>query len=92
MSLQDWYNCLNGTSSARYNWGAGYVDASVRLEVLAMIEEEILGQYYSIPYSSGVTSALLGAKFAGILNVMLCLVTSQKFVRVNDGSIYELII
>lgn len=68
MSLQDWYNCLNGTSSARYNWGAGYVDASVRLEVLAMIEEEILGQYYSIPYSSGVTSALLGAKFSYITN------------------------
>lgn len=70
MSMMNWYRCLNGSAKAndkhQYNWGNGFVDASVRLEVLAAMEEFFLTKYYSIPYASGQTASLLSAKFSYI--------------------------
>ena len=66
MTLDDWYHCLNGASDAQYNWGAGFAPTEVRLEILANLEEYILGQYYTLPTSRGMTSALGSAKWSYI--------------------------
>lgn len=88
-SVMNWQRCLTGSASdndtLKYNWGAGAVDASVRLELLAKLEEEILTQYYSIPYASGQTAAMLSAKFSYInynYNTMLSF-GGMRYMRVN---------
>lgn len=71
MSVYNWYCCLNGIASANgqpyeYNWGAGFVDESVRLELTAAIEEKVIEQYYSIPCTSQYSATVQGAKFSYI--------------------------
>ena len=66
MTLDKWYRCLNGNADAQYNWGAGFAPTEVRLEILARLEEYILGQYYTLPTSRGMTSALGSAKWSYI--------------------------
>lgn len=66
MTLDDWYYCLNGAPGALYNWGAGFAPAEVRLEILAKLEEIVLGQYYTLPTSRGMSSALGSAKWSYI--------------------------
>lgn len=65
LTMADWYNSLNGNMSLSpsYNWGDGFAPVEVRLEVLAMLEEYALKEYYSLPTSRGFTSALRSAKF-----------------------------
>lgn len=65
LTMEDWYNSLNGNMSLSpsYNWGDGFAPVEVRLEVLAMLEEYALKEYYSLPTSRGFTSALRSAKF-----------------------------
>lgn len=73
MSVFNWYCCLNGIAGAdaynqphKYNWAAGFVDESVRLEVTAAIEEKVIEQYYSIPCTSQYSASVVGAKFSYI--------------------------
>ena len=63
LTVKDWYNSLNGNMSdgASYNWKAAPVE--VRLDILAMLEEYGLKQYYTLPTSRGFTAALHSAKF-----------------------------
>lgn len=65
LTLQDWYDSLNGNLSKgpSYNWGAGFCPVEARLAVVAMIEEYALKEYYSLPMSRGFTSALRSEKF-----------------------------
>ena len=49
MSLLDWYDCLNGAEDADYNWSEGEVENEFRLRIIAALEKEILGVYYTCP-------------------------------------------
>ena len=62
MSLLDWYYCLNGIPGAAYNWSAGAIDDSSRLELIAALEEQILSAYYSIPISYSFGASLISYK------------------------------
>lgn len=64
LTIMDWYNCLNGYEGCSYDWGTGRVSQDVRLDVLAMLEEYLLLQYYSIPNITQNSATLLGAKFS----------------------------
>ena len=71
MSVYNWYCCLNSMAESRgqkytYNWGAGAAPADVRMEILAMLEEYTLEQYYTIVTTSEYSASLLGAKFSYI--------------------------
>lgn len=63
LTVADWYNSLNGNMSegASYNWSN--IDTDVRLEMLAMLEEYGLTQYYSMPTSRGMSASLHAAKW-----------------------------
>ncbi len=62
MSLIDWYNCLNSNSGAQYKWGAGDLEESKRLQLIAAIEGEILKTYYSVPVSYSFAASMLSYK------------------------------
>ena len=71
MSLFNWYSCLNGIAESngqayKYNWGTGFVDEAVRLELLAKLEEVVIGKYFTIPTTSEYSATVTGAKFAYI--------------------------
>ena len=71
MSIYNWYCCLNGLAEAynqaeTYNWGAGFIPESDRLELLAALEEVVLEQYYSIATTSQYSASVMGAKFSNI--------------------------
>lgn len=71
MSVYNWYCCLNGLAEAynqaeKYNWGAGFIPESDRLELLAALEEVVLEQYYSIATTSQYSASVMGAKFSNI--------------------------
>ena len=71
MSIYNWYCCLNGLAEAynqaeKYNWGAGFIPESDRLELLAALEEVVLEQYYSIATTSQYSASVMGAKFSNI--------------------------
>ena len=71
MSVYNWYCCLNSIAESRgqkytYNWGAGAVSEEVRMQILAMLEEYTLKQYYTIVTTSEYSASLLGAKFSYI--------------------------
>lgn len=68
MSVYNWYCCLNGIAESysqpyTYNWGSGFVDEDVRLQVLSMIEEKVLSKYYTIITTSSYSATVVGAKF-----------------------------
>lgn len=66
LTLEDWYNSLNGNTSSEncsFNWGEGFCPVEARLAIVAMIEEYALQEYYSLPMSRGFTSSLRSAKF-----------------------------
>ncbi|MCI8435224.1 MAG: hypothetical protein HFK10_04590 [Clostridia bacterium] len=64
LTVMDWYNSLNGYEGCTYDWGPGKVSQEVRLDVLAMLEEYLLTQYFSIPNITQNTASILGAKFS----------------------------
>jgi len=71
MSVYNWYCCLNGIAESyeqtyTYNWGKGFVDEDVRLRVLSMIEEVVIGKYYEIVTTSSYSATVMGAKFSYI--------------------------
>ena len=62
MSLMDWYYCLNGAQSAKYNWSASALPQEKRLQLIAALEEQVLLSYYSIPLQNSFSASLLSYK------------------------------
>ncbi|HEY8364057.1 MAG TPA: ABC transporter substrate-binding protein [Haloplasmataceae bacterium] len=62
LSLLEWYNCLNGLSDAKYNWGRGSIPEEKRLLLIAALEKEILGVYYTVPLYNNYSASLLSYK------------------------------
>ena len=62
MSLLEWYDCLNGTSGAKYNWSATAIDQSLRLQLIAALEKEVLKVYYSVPVFNSFSASLISYK------------------------------
>lgn len=62
MSLLEWYDCLNGATSAPHNWADGEVATDIRLGIIAALEKEILSVYYTVPISNSYSATLLSYK------------------------------
>lgn len=62
MSLTAWYDCLNGKSSAQYNWAAGVLNDESRCGLIAALEKEILTVYYTVPISYSFSAELISYK------------------------------
>ena len=63
MSLMDWYECLNGTSTTQpYNWSAGMIADESRLALIAALEEQILSVYYTVPLRNSFDASLRSFK------------------------------
>ena len=62
MSLIEWYNCLNGLAGAAHNWSQGAVETSERLGLIAALEGQILGAYYSVPLTNSFGATLMSYK------------------------------
>ena len=61
MSLMEWYNCLNGMSD-KYDWSATAIPNAQRLQLIAALEEQVLGVYYSVPLYNNFSASLLSYK------------------------------
>ena len=71
MNLQNWYYCLNGRAEQykqefTYNFDAGKVDSSVRLTILAALEEIVLKESRSVMLIGDASGSLLSAKYSYI--------------------------
>ncbi len=62
LSLLDWYDCLNGATGAKYNFGAGVLEEAKRLTLIAALEKEILQVYYTVPLYNNYGASLLSYK------------------------------
>lgn len=62
MNLMEWYNCLNGTSDAEYDWSEAAIGNEARLGLIAALEGEILKTYYTIPVSYYYAASMLSYK------------------------------
>ena len=62
MSLMDWYGCLNGAAEAKYNWSEAALPNAQRLQLIAALEEQVLGVYYSVPLYNNFAASLLSYK------------------------------
>jgi len=66
MNLMQWTQALNGTvvtiDGVEYNYGDGIADSSIRLEILAGIEKQVLLTYNYLPFTVAGSSALLSQK------------------------------
>ncbi len=62
MSLMDWYACLNGDPSAKYDWSATALEQSQRLQLIAALEKEVLKVYYTVPLYNNFSASLLSYK------------------------------
>lgn len=62
MSLMGWYACLNGSSGCRYNWAEGSIPQSLRLKLIAALEEEVLKVYYTVPLYNNFGASLISYK------------------------------
>ena len=62
MSLMDWYGCLNGAADAKYNWSEAALPNAQRLQLIAALEEQVLGVYYSVPLYNNFAASLLSYK------------------------------
>ena len=61
MSLMDWYNALNGAHET-YDWSANALPNEKRLQLIAALEEQVLGVYYSVPLYNNFGASLLSYK------------------------------
>ena len=61
MSLMEWYNCLNGMSD-KYDWSATALPNAQRLQLIAALEEQVLGVYYTVPLYNNFSASLLSYK------------------------------
>ena len=62
MSLLDWYACLNGDKSAKYDWSSNALEESQRLQLIAALEKAVLKQYYTVPIQNYFSASLLSYK------------------------------
>jgi hypothetical protein len=62
MSLLDWYDCLNGATGAKYDWSSNALEESQRLQLIAALEKEVLGMYYTVPVANEFSASLLSYK------------------------------
>ena len=62
MGLLDWYNCLNGAADAKYNWSRTAIDESLRLQLIAALEEQVLKVYYTVPLANSFSASMLSYK------------------------------
>ncbi len=62
MSLMDWWNCLNGSSGAKYDWSESALEQSKRLQLIAALEKEVLQAYYTIPVANSFSASLISFK------------------------------
>lgn len=60
MSLMDWYECLNG--AGKYDWSANALPQSLRLQLIARLEQEVLAQYYTVPITYSFGASLISYK------------------------------
>lgn len=62
MSLLDWYDCLNGNSGCKYNFSSAALDESLRLQLIAALEKEVLAVYYTVPTYNSFAASMLSYK------------------------------
>lgn len=62
LSLLGWYDCLNGATGAKYNFGPGAIPESKRLLLIAALEKEILKVYYTVPLYNNYGASLISYK------------------------------
>ena len=62
MTLLEWYDCLNGASGAKYNWSESALPNAQRLQLIAALEEQVLGVYYTVPMYNNFSASLLSYK------------------------------
>lgn len=62
MSLMDWWRCLNGDSSAKYDWSETGLEQSKRLQLIAALEKEVLQAYYTVPVANSFSASLISFK------------------------------
>ena len=62
LSLIEWYNCLNGATDAKYNWGQGSLPEAKRLLLIAALEKEVLSVYYTVPLYNNFAASLISYK------------------------------
>ena len=62
MSLMEWYDCLNGAAGAKYDWSEAALDNSLRLQLIAALEEQVLKVYYTVPLYNNFSASLLSYK------------------------------
>jgi hypothetical protein len=62
MSLMTWYNCLNGDSSAPYDWSSNTLSESQRCQLIAALEKAVLTKYYSVPLYNSFGASLISYK------------------------------
>ncbi|MBQ7921141.1 MAG: hypothetical protein IJ325_00995 [Clostridia bacterium] len=62
MTLLEWYDCLNGASGAKYDWSATALPQSLRLQLIAALEKEVLQVYYTVPLYNNFSASLLSYK------------------------------
>lgn len=60
LTIQQWYDCVNGAAGAPYNFKVYPVDD--KLNILAAIESAVLESYYVFPIYSAATAALMSYK------------------------------
>ena len=62
MSLIEWYDCLNGAEGAKYDWSETALPNSLRLQLIAALEKEVLKVYYTVPLYNNFSASLLSYK------------------------------
>ena len=62
MSLIEWYNCLNGAGSAKYDFSSNALEESQRLQLIAALEAEVLKVYYTVPLYNEFSASLISYK------------------------------
>jgi ABC-type transport system substrate-binding protein len=62
MSLIEWYDCLNGSSGAKYNWSRTALEEDQRLQLIAALEEQVLSVYYTVPLANSFSASMLSYK------------------------------
>ena len=62
MSLLDWYDCLNGNSGAKYDFSSNALAESDRVQLIAALEAQVLGVYYTVPLANSFSASLISYK------------------------------
>lgn len=89
MTLMNLARCLEGLPESKdqykFNWGPGAIPEEARLQLMAKIEELVIGKYYSIPTNYQYTASMLGMQFSYITDEYNYFMGygGMQYVRVN---------